>query len=210
VVVWDDVSLSSSGGVVSRIASDQHRGRVALEDFQPYLELLAANALARRLSRSLKGKISASDVVQDTLLRAHEKLDQLQGQSPPQVAGWLRTILASIVSNRIRDLRRQRRGGGREQSLESALEDSAIGIERLAAPSQSSPTKVAEWNEDVLRVAQAIARLPDAQRQAILLRHFRDWDVLQIARHLGRTPRGVAGLLRRGREALRKELDGPG
>jgi RNA polymerase sigma-70 factor, ECF subfamily len=192
------------------ISSEQDQDRVALEDFQPYLEFLAATTLARRLHRSLKGKISVSDVVQDTLLRAHEKIDQLQGQSAPQVAGWLRTILASIVSNRIRDLCRQRRGGGREQSLEAALEVSAIGIERLAAPSSSSPSEVALQEEVGLRVAQAIGRLPPAQRQAVVLRHFRDWDVLRIAGHLGRTPRAVAGLLRRGREALRKQLDAPG
>jgi RNA polymerase sigma-70 factor (ECF subfamily) len=184
-------------------------GRIALEDFQAYLHVLAMSTLAD-LEPPLKGKITASDIVQDTLLRAHQKLDQLQGTTRPEVAGWLKKILKTIVSNRIRDLFRKKRGLGREKSLEDLLERSAVSLDVFANSSASSPSNKASRKEDVLRLAEALERLPEDQREVVILHHCRDWDVLHVAQHLGRTPRSVAGLLRRGREALRKDLDGRG
>lgn len=39
-----------------------------------------------------------------------------------------------------------------------------------------------------------------------MLRHFHDWPLAQIAEHLGRTHAAVAGLLKRGRQQLRNQL----
>jgi DNA-directed RNA polymerase specialized sigma24 family protein len=38
------------------------------------------------------------------------------------------------------------------------------------------------------------------------MRHLRGWSLAQIAGHLGRTPAAVAGLLKRGLQQLRHEL----
>jgi len=181
-------------------------GRIGLEDFQAYLHVLARMTLAERLDRRLQGKITASDIVQDTLLRAHQNLDQLQGTTRPQVASWLQKILLTTISKRIRYFTREKRR--HEVSLEDILDRSAVSLDVFANSSASSPSNKASRKEDVLRLAEALERLPEDQREVVLLHHCRDWDVLQVAQHLGRTPRSVAGLLRRGRQALRKDLDG--
>ena len=68
--------------------SDQGR---ALERFRSYLRLLAGLHLDPRL----QGKLDPSDVVQETLLKAHEKMDQYRGRTDAELVGWLRQILAN-------------------------------------------------------------------------------------------------------------------
>ena len=55
-------------------------------------------------------------------------------------------------------------------------------------------------------LANALADLPEAQREAVVLRHWQGWPLARIAEHMGRTPASVVGLLQRGLKALRQRL----
>lgn len=70
-----------------------------LERFRPYLRLIAR----LHLPAALKGKLDASDVVQEALVRALQYLDQFRGASEAELAGWLRQILATTLANAARD-----------------------------------------------------------------------------------------------------------
>ena len=61
--------------------------------------------------------------------------------------------------------------------------------------------------ERLLEVAEALAGLPDNQREAIELHHLRGCSLADAARQMGRTTASVAGLIRRGLITLRKRLD---
>ena len=60
--------------------------------FEPYRGYLRALALAQ-IDRRLRAKLDASDIVQQTLLRAHAALPQLRDRSPGVFVAWLRQIL---------------------------------------------------------------------------------------------------------------------
>ena len=85
-----------------------------LERFRSYLRLLARV----QLGAGLRTKVDPSDLVQQTLVRAWQSLDQLRGQRDVEVAAWLRQILARTLANAVRDLAREKRDVGREVSLE--------------------------------------------------------------------------------------------
>lgn len=178
---------------------------LALEHFRDYLCLLAGSQLDSRL----QGKLDPSDVVQQTLMEAHQARAQFRGQGPAQQAAWLRQILARNLANAVRDLGRAKRDVGRERSLEAALEDSAARLDAWLAAEQASPSEQAAHTEQVLRLAQALAALPEPQRQAVVLRHYQGWSLADISRHLGRSPAAVAGLLHRGLNQLRALLEEP-
>src|SRR5438309_5965505 len=173
-----------------------------LERFHPYLRLLAGLQLDPRW----QAKLDPSDIVQQTLLQAHEARDQFRGQSAGEQAAWLRQILARVLANAVRDLGRAKLDAGRERSLEAALEQSSARLEAWLAAEQSSPSESVERNEQLLRLAGALAQLPEDQRQAVALHHLQGWSLADVARHLGRSEGAVAGLLHRGFKSLRALL----
>jgi len=145
--------------------------------------------------------------VQQTLLEAYQALDQLRGQQPGQVAAWLRQILARNLANAVRDFSRERRDIAREQSLEQIAQASSAKLNAWLAAEQASPSEQLQQREAEDRMTQALALLPEAQREVLILRHCHGWSLKEISRHLGRSPGAVAGLLHRGLEFVRARLD---
>jgi len=173
-----------------------------LPEFRDYLRLLARAQLNPRL----QAKFDASDLVQQTLLEAHRDLGQFRGASRGEMAAWLRQILARNLANAVRDLSRDKRDIGREESLERRLEESSVRLESWLADAGLSPSDQVSRNELLLRLSSALLALPTAQREAVELRYLHEWALNDIAEHLKRTPAAVAGLLHRGLTELRKLL----
>ncbi len=173
-----------------------------LERYRPYLQLLARLQLHPRL----QSKIDASDVVQQTLLQAHQGWDGYRGTTDAELAAWLRRILSRSLAHVARDLARDKRDISRERSLQTQLDQSSARLEAWIASQESSPSQRAERNEDVLRLANAVARLPDAQRLAVELHYWQGWSLPEIGAYLDRSATAAAGLLHRGLVALRAEL----
>jgi RNA polymerase sigma-70 factor (ECF subfamily) len=178
-------------------------GEFAVERFRSYLLLLARG----RLDPLLRGKLDASEVVQQTLLEAHQGRRLFRGRTPAEQAAWLRQILARNLANAARDLRRDKRDAARERSLHAAVEASSSALADWLADGGPSPSEEAGRHERALQLADAVAALPDAQREAVVLRHWEGMSLEQIAGRLGCTTAAVAGLLQRGLKNLRKRLD---
>jgi RNA polymerase sigma-70 factor (ECF subfamily) len=176
-----------------------------LEPFRAYLHLLARS----RLDPRLHAKLDPSDVVQQTLLEAYQGLDQLRGQSREQLFCWLRQILARNLANAVRDFGREKRDVAREQSLEALVHDSSARLDAWLAAEQSSPSAGLQRQEEAARLAAALAKLAEAQREVVLLRHCHGWSLHDIGQHLGRSAAAVAGLLHRGLVQLREHLHEP-
>jgi RNA polymerase sigma-70 factor (ECF subfamily) len=175
---------------------------VSLERFRDYLRVLARLQMDGRL----RGKLDPSDLVQQTLLRAYQKLHQLRGRSAGEQAAWLRQILAHTLANALRDYCRDKRDVTLERSLEASLADSSSRLEAWLVAEQPSPSEQAQHNEQVLRLTQQLAALPELQREVLLLKHCHGWSIAEISRHIGRTPAAVASLMRRGLQRLQEQL----
>ena len=79
-------------------------------------------------------------------------------------------------------------------------------LEHWLAADQSSPSERAERNESIVRLADALARLPEDNRRALVMRHCQGSSLAEISAELGRTPQAIAGLLKRGLARLRDLL----
>jgi RNA polymerase sigma-70 factor (ECF subfamily) len=174
----------------------------ALEPFRRYLEVLARV----HLDPQLRGKLDPADLVQQTLLRACAALSERRGQSPESLAAWLRKILAHTLADAVKHYHRDRRDVNLERSLEADLDRSSSGLLAGLAADQTSPSEAAARNEELLRLANALADLPEPMREVVLLKHCRGQTLQQIADQIGRSVPSVASLLRRGLEALRHQL----
>lgn len=182
--------------------TENHSGPLSVEPYRSYLLLLARMQLDPRP----QCKVEASDVVQHTLLEAHHKRSQFQGDEAA-FAAWLRTALANNIRDALRRARRQKRDIRREQSLEAALEQSSQRLAECLAANQSSPSRRAVLNEELLRLSDALWALPEAQREAVVLHHLQGCTLREVAAILQRSDTAVAGLLHRGLRRLRELLD---
>jgi RNA polymerase sigma-70 factor (ECF subfamily) len=94
-----------------------------------------------------------------------------------------------------------------ERSLESELEQSSARLEAWLVDKGSSPSERASRQEQVLRLADALAQLPEEQRTAVELRHLQGCSLAEVAEQMARSKGAVAKLLFRGVEKLRGLLE---
>lgn len=175
----------------------------SLQQHRSYLRLLAGLYLDRRL----QGKLDPSDVVQQTLLTAHEKFAQFRGRNQTELLAWLRQILKSHIAGAARTFRAAMRNFVREQSLEVAIEESSSQLEAWLAADQTSPSQRLMNQELLVFLGRALGQLPSEQRRAIELHHLRGLTLAEIAETLGRSKDAVIGLIFRGVKKLRLILD---
>jgi RNA polymerase sigma-70 factor (ECF subfamily) len=179
---------------------DDPRAGPELERYQPYLELLARLQIDSRL----RGLLDPSDLVQQTLLKAHQKWNQVRGTTDGQRAAWLRAILANEVADALRKC--LRRNEDRRQSLEQSLNETSMRLDAWLKSDMTSASGKVMRAERFITLAEALARLPQDQRLVIELHHLQDRTLPEISREMNRTPAAVAGLLRRGLKTLRERL----
>jgi RNA polymerase sigma-70 factor (ECF subfamily) len=173
-----------------------------LDRYREYLALLARLQLDPRL----QGKVDLSGVVQQTLLEAHLAGDRFRQMTEEQQTAWLRRTLANNLTDEVRKLNTAMRDVGREVSLEAAVEQSSARLEAWLASDRSSPSEQAARNEQLLRLAAALARLPEDQRRAVEMHHLGGCPVAEVARVLDRSEGAVGALLVRGLKRLRELL----
>jgi len=141
--------------------------------------------------RCLRGPADAEDALQQTFLQAHRALGR--GVEPVAEATWLLTIARNVCLTRV-DARRRR------ARVEFA-EDPSVLAENAAAD-DAPPELSAE-------IVEALARLPERQRQVLFLRAWQELSYAEIAEALGTTESAVETLLFRGRNALAAQLGAP-
>ena len=170
--------------------------------YEPYLRMLART----RLRRAYQAKVGASDMVQQAMMQAVQGFDGFRGSSEGELLAWLRKILAHHLCHLDRDLHRDKRDIRREQSMEQQLAASSMRLEGLLAGDEPTPSQHVAFGENVIRISQAIARLPDSQAEAVRLHYLEGMKLAEVAQELGKSSGAVAGLLHRGMKTLRSQL----
>ncbi len=159
-----------------------------------YLDLVVRHA--RRYVADLAG---AEDVGQEVFLRLYRSRDRFR--EPNNFKGWLVTITTRIALNELRTRRRKR--WVTRTSIEA---DDPAQEWRPGSDAGEPPEEATLREERVVAVRKAISRLPDNQRQAILLQNFEDWDLAQIGEAMDLSVPAVKSLLHRARRALEAML----
>jgi RNA polymerase sigma-70 factor (ECF subfamily) len=190
----------------AREGSSSCLGRL-LTLYTNYLKLLVTTQLDSRL----RGRVSPSDVVQDTFFEAHRDFNQFRGQSTAEFVAWLRRI---VVHNILRVVEQhvlaEKRDVRREVSLEEIgrrLEQSTVRLETLLAVESDSPSRHAVEREHEVLLADALAELPQDYRDVIVLRHIEGLPFDEVALRMNRTAGAVRMLWLRALKKLRESLE---
>jgi RNA polymerase sigma-70 factor, ECF subfamily len=174
------------------------------EKYRDFLKLMA-----RRLCRDrrLKRRFDTSDLVQQTQMKACEKIHQFKGQDEPQFLRWLQAILVNIARDELEKGHAARRNLDLEVSLQRGAADSSACLEKWLAADHSSPEQKAQRRESLLAAMNALDQLPGEQREAVLSYYVEEEPHSVIAARMGRTPKAVAMLIYRGLATLRERLN---
>jgi RNA polymerase sigma factor (sigma-70 family) len=148
-----------------------------------------------RLGGKLRASVEEDDVLQDAWLAAFEDFGRLEWRGEDAFAHWV----CRLTENRIRGMadhygakkRNPSRGFARASDVVEAVRASATG-----------PATAAERTERNGRLARAMERLDEDEREALLHRHFEDRPVAEIAALMGRSPSATTRLLGRATSRL--------
>jgi RNA polymerase sigma-70 factor, ECF subfamily len=175
-----------------------------LADYRPFLRLVADQALGQLLRR----REDASDIVQQTEMEAYRAIGDFRGSSEPEFSAWIKQILRRNVSNLIRDNWAAKRDQRREKYLDNS--DNSVSLTWMSPQggAVSSPSQHVVRAEVALQLAKALEELPESQRTAVRMRHLQGCGLDEIAAAMDKTPPAVAGLIRRGLQALREGMGG--
>lgn len=134
----------------------------------------------------LKDAALAEDATQETFLKVYRSLDAFRGESSEK------TWILKIAMHACYDI---------NHSGWFRFMNRHVTPETLPEPCAASA-------EEDLALAAAVMELPRKLREVILLRYYQQLNVSEIARALHLSHSSVSGRLRRGRERLKKALEG--
>jgi len=181
-------SRSSANALISRArrGSKSSLGSL-LEQYRNYLVVLATTQIEKRL----QPRVSPSDVVQETMLRAHKNFAQFRGTTEPELLAWLRQILVNNLARFVEQhMLAARRDVRREVSVERlgmALEQSTIQLAALAPAQGKSPSMAVQQREEAVLLADRLAQLPEDYRLVLMLRNLQGLPFEEVASRIGRS-----------------------
>ena len=139
-------------------------------------------------TRMLRDPAAAEDIAQEAFVRAW-RIARTWQPGRARFDTWLHTVVLNLCRDRLR----------RRREVASEV------VPELADPAPDAETTLIEA-ERGQGVAEAIAALPERQREAILLVHYQDLSGAEAARVLGISVEALESLLARGRRTLRARL----
>jgi RNA polymerase sigma-70 factor (ECF subfamily) len=142
--------------------------------------------------RHLRSREEAEDAAQMVFLNAHRALEQ--GIEPRSEQAWLFKIAEHVVMHRRRTIARRAR-------VEFPVDLNGVA-DLIAAPGR-------ELDPALAGLSEALARIPEAERRAIVLREWCGLSYREVANEVGVSVSAAENLIVRGRRRLAHELGGP-
>jgi RNA polymerase sigma-70 factor (ECF subfamily) len=191
----------SHGLAAARTGSEEALGQI-LAEFRAYLLAIAR----QEIPPDLRAKEGASDLVQETLLKAHQHFAQFHGSTEAELRVWLRQILLHTLA----DFRQRYVAGKRDPRLEVRLAEGGSSADPAGGllDGAPSPSEQAMKAEQERAVQQALDRLPPDYRAVLLLRIWERLPFEQIGQALGLSPNAAEKLYARAVRKARRELEG--
>ena len=157
------------------------------------------------LYRLTENTEEARDLTQETFLRAFQSIGQFRGES--DLRTWIYRIAINQARNRWRWWRRRHRDSTVSIDVAHAAGNSAL-MAQLRSGNSSNPEHGALAHERERALRKALSGLRRVYREAVVLRDIEGFAYEEIAVALDISVGTVKSRLARGRQELRRKLEG--
>ncbi|MGC8744300.1 MAG: RNA polymerase sigma factor [Verrucomicrobiia bacterium] len=157
--------------------------------------------LMNMLVRIVQDPIEAEDLAQSAFIHAYKAIDKFNFSS--KFGTWLFTIARNLALNELRRRSRHPADSLEQTVVETDDKTFAFQYEDKKSP---VPRESILKDELVRKVEEALMRLPENQRTAILLFQQDDMSYEEIAKVLGCSVSATKSIIHRGRETLKQIL----
>jgi RNA polymerase sigma-70 factor, ECF subfamily len=140
--------------------------------------------IGMRLDPAIARRVDASDIVQDVLLEANQRLTSYLKKPDMPFHLWLRHLAQDrIIDTHRRHRLAQRRSIDKEQSIEKPAwqDESSIGFAQQFVDTERTPASEAIQKELQRKLADAVNQLEDDDREIILMRHHEQLSNQEVA-----------------------------
>lgn len=143
-----------------------------------------------RMDKAVAARVDASDIVQEILVEASQRLSDYVRNPTLPFHLWLRQLAKDQIIDTYRRHRlAQRRSVDRERSLDAAYSDqSSLNLAARLADSELTPAAATIRKELEQRFLAALAQLDEDDREIMLMRHCEHLGNSEVAAALGLTP----------------------
>ena len=163
-----------------------------------------------RLDPRLRGRVDASDVVQEAYVDAARRYDEWSAKPCMPLLDWIRFLTRQKLVDLSRlHLGAQRRDVRREVRRAPGPASASVAIAERLAGDLTTPSQGAIRSELAARLADALDRLDPADREVLVLRHFEQRTNDEVAATLGLTKAGASNRYVRALRRLRAVLPDP-
>ena len=172
----------------------------------------ACRAYVRFLARShveswIQAKVDSSDLVQQTLLEAHQAFDGFDGRTEAEWLAWLKKILRHNAMDFVRRFGAKKRRARLEVALGTGGESTMFRGIRQQADSIDTPSMILAKREQQVLLAQALETLPPDYQEVIVLRNMQRLPFDEIGELMNRSRPAVQMLWMRALKKLQAELE---
>lgn len=177
--------------LIRRAAAGDHEATSALlEQYRAQLRRM----VAARIDRRVAVRTDPSDVVQEALTEAAEKLPAYLREQPIPLYPWLRRLAwERLIQLHRRHIDAQRRSVSREQhELRSLPAESSVELVGRLMAAHTGPVEAVIREELLARMRVALAALPELDREVLVMRYLEQIATQDIAEVLGISPGAVS------------------
>lgn len=185
------------------------REETLAEFFSTVRERLA-RIIAFRLDYRLSGRVSESDVLQDTYVRAAQRIDSYLEKPDMPFFVWLRLE----ANQRLHEIHRQHFGAGkrdirREINLthKPGGNQTSLALAAHLVAQMTSASQIIERAEQINRLEKTLNEMNELDREVIALRHFEELSNLETAEILNIEPAAASKRYIRALKRLREIMD---
>ena len=190
---------------LSKAQSDQGFWAELTQEFRPRLRRM----VDLRMEEQIRGRLDASDVVQDAFLEAFQRLPEYVDNPAVPFYVWLRALTFQRLTLAHRqNLGVKARDARRETPLQRGFITDATSAVLMNAllGTTDSPSAVAVREEQKQAIERALAEMDPTDREVLILRHFEEMTNNEIAATLDLKPSAATNRYIRALEKLKAAM----